>query len=582
MLAEAAKGNMAFNRLPKINEIYDALEVDLKLAEQLANEAMGPVETTLQAQSALAFVYCAQGKYEEAVQTAQASIDRATGAGDRFGEATAKNSLARVLCQTPTPDLGRARAVQAEAVAIYQEIGEAGKMGVPDCVRTLVQIILVEKQPDSARSTVKDWIKGYAASPDKYFHGGLSLVLSEACLATLKTAEALAAAKEAAKTFEAIGDLPNQALSLLNVVSADMMSTNGEAVSACETRVRLFKELGDQPKEAAAVSLLAQAHVSQIGLKLATCAIASTADTMGGLKSAKEAYALYTSLGDRDGMDGAMGLFGRVLMYNGVSATVIETMTDPEEIYQDVMSGKYTTPTNAFPPAPQVKQPKVEEIIPTARQLDRAKFTWQQPNAGYSYTLIWQAVKDRNITNKKPRGSYDVLTLNTGTKSGSLAQAFTTMCNEANSRNKSMVVYMTSQDHNTKYATNIITQQSTLACLITSKVNTVSFVQFGEGHFDWTDIRARQVNMYPVTLALMRSCRIEVPTVNIGFVSGDAASWMADPTPLIEDLFNTLESDECEICYRRGEPYGPLIVHRPQEEGVQYVKAKKGLSVFYK
>jgi len=265
-----------------------------------------------------------------------------------------------------------------------------------------------------------------------------------------------------------------------------------------------------------------------------------------------------------------------------VSATVIESMVDPEEVYQDVMSGKYTTTKNAFPPSPVVKQPKVEEIIPTAKQLDRASFKWMYPNSGYVYTLIWQAVKDRNVTNKKPRGAYDVMTLSSGTKSTSLAQTFTTMCNEANTRSKSMVVYVTPHDHNTAYASSIISQQSALACIITTKINTVTFVQFGEGHFDWTDVRARQVNMYPVTLALMRSCRIEVPTMNIGFVSGDAASWMADPTPLIEDMFNTLESDECEITYRRGEPYGPLIVHRPMEDGVQYVKAKKGLSVFYK
>merc|ERR1711972_1203575 len=119
--------------------------------------------------------------------------------------------------------------------------------------------------------------------------------------------------------------------------------------------------------------------------------------------------------------------------------------------------------------------------------------------------------KERNVTNKKPRGSYDLMTLNTGTKSCSLAQAFTAMCNDANEKSKAMVIYMTSQDHNTAYATNIISQQSTLACMITARLSTLTFVQFGE------------VNMYPVTLALARSCRIEAPTVNIGFVGGDAA-----------------------------------------------------------
>merc|ERR1719361_452254 len=309
----------------------------------------------------------------------------------------------------PTPDVGKATEKAQAASAIFQEISVL--YGVADCVRTMAAAHLAVNNYDAAKKTVSVWIEGYKASPDKFIKAALVLVLAEVEFAKLKTAAGLAGAKEAAKIFEEIGDKSNEAMALFHIISAEMMTINGEVVAACEKRVTLFKELADQAKEAAAVKLLAEAFVSQIGLKLATCSIASTMDTIGGLKAAKEAHALFTSLGDRDGIDSALGLFGRVLMYNGVSATVIESMTDPEEIYQDVMSGKYTTTKNAFPPSPVVKQPKVEEIIPTAKQLDRGSFKWMYPNSGYVYTLIWQAVKDRNITNKKPRGSYDVITL---------------------------------------------------------------------------------------------------------------------------------------------------------------------------
>lgn len=571
---------MAFPRDPKILAIYETLEYDDKAAQQLAEEAKGPIETTLQAESALARVYLYQGLTEKAFQEAESAVSRAQGAGDRYGEATAVNSLALLYCYMDPPDTAKALAKAAEANKIYLELGNG--FGMADVARTQVTAHLTDKKNVEARAAIQGYVDGYKKGSDRQGTAACLVVLSEACFATSKNAEAVKAAKEAAQIFQEIGDKPNEALAYWHIASADMMNPDGDAVWAMEKRTNIFKELGDQVKEAQAMIDLAQAHVAKVGVKMATCAIASTESTMGGLRTAKEAYSLHTSLGDREGMDAARRLFQRILIYNGVRSSVIENVVDPEETYQDIMSGKYSTKDNAFPPAPQMKQPKVEEIIPTAKQLDRAKFQWQYPNAGYSYTLIWQSVKERNVTNKKPRGSYDLLTLNTGTKSTSLAQAFTAMCNDANEKNKAMVIYMTSQDHNAAYATNIISQQSTMACMITARLSTLTFVQFGEGHFDWTDIRARQVNMYPVTLALARSCRIEAPTVNIGFVGGDAASWMADPLPLIENLFDTLESDECEVMYRRGEAYGPLIVHRPMEEGVTYVKAKKGLTVFYK
>jgi len=189
------------------------------------------------------------------------------------------------------------------------------------------------------------------------------------------------AAKEAAHIFQELGDKLNEALACWHVAAACLMDPEGDAVWACQTRARIFKELGLQAKEAQAVVDLAQAYVAKVGVKLATCAIASTEDSMGGLRAAKEAYALYMSLGDRDGMETANRLFARILIYNGVVSRVIENMVDPEETYQDVMSGKYSTPDNAFPPAPQVKQPKVEDIIPTA-------ISWTEPSSSGSTLML--------------------------------------------------------------------------------------------------------------------------------------------------------------------------------------------------
>lgn len=320
---------------------------------------------------------------------------------------------------------------------------------------------------------------------------------------------------------------------------------------------------------------LAQCHIARIGLKMATCSVPAVDDTMGALKAAKDAHAMAAEQGKREMMGGALDMMAQVLMYNGVPGSVIQTLSDPEEIFQDVMSGKFTTAMNAFPPKPQVKQYKIEELIPTSNQLNRSKFTWNNPIGGYTYTLIWQSVKERNIPNKKARGSYDILAVNQGAKTGAVTQAFTAMSNDAADRQQAMVVLINSHNGGANLGSAIMTQVGTLASMITARLSRVTAVQLNEGHYDWLNSAARTIHFYPVTLSLLRSCRLEAPNVTCGFVGGDAASWMADPAPLVENLFDTLESDECEVLYRRGESFGPLIVHRPMDDGIMYVKAKK-------
>eukprot|EP00420_Gonyaulax_spinifera_P032615 CAMPEP_0197873944 /NCGR_PEP_ID=MMETSP1439-20131203/3585_1 /TAXON_ID=66791 /ORGANISM="Gonyaulax spinifera, Strain CCMP409" /LENGTH=572 /DNA_ID=CAMNT_0043493021 /DNA_START=56 /DNA_END=1774 /DNA_ORIENTATION=- len=560
---------------PKIKAILDALEYDVDEAQRLAQEVVssGDSKLVVEAKGALVSIYLAKGMLQEALGVGSEAYEMSKTTGNRALEAGALNALAVAMVSQESPNLEQAMSTASGALAIYGEVQDS--VGQTEVYRTMMSMKLIDKKNPEARQVALDAAAAFKAAGDAKGEAAAQLLLAEACMVTLKSGEASAAAHEALRLSQAVEDKAGEAAALLAIVSAELTSPSGKAVWAAGERVTVFKYLEDRNQEASALVLLAQAHVASIGLKMATCSIPSSEDTMGGLKSAKDAFSLHADLGNRDGMDAALGLFSRVLMYNGVPASVIETATDPEEIFQDVMSGKFTTSTNAFPPKPQLKQLKVEEIIPSSKQLDRGKFTWIAPISGFSYTLIWQAVKDRDVKNKKPRGSYDILTMNTGTKTNSLAQAFTAMSNDAAERNQSMVIYMTSHDCAKEYASSIITQQSTLACMITARLSKITFVQLGEGHYDWTDIRARQVSMYPVTLALMRSCRIEAPTVNIGYVAGDAASWIADPAPLIENLFDTLESDECEMIYKRGEAFGPLIVHRPMEEGVTFVKPKK-------
>merc|ERR1719220_81948 len=219
-----------------------------------------------------------------------------------------------------------------------------------------------------------------------------------------------------AQVHTASDDKHGRAQALLSIATIDFHEERGEAISASEERVKILRDLGDKSAEASALITLANAHIARMGKKMGACSIASAEDTIAVLKAAKEAYSLCKS-SDVELMDGAMQAVGNVLMMNGVPGEVIQGMNDPEEIFQDVMSGKYTSNQNALPPAPQPKQLKLEDVVPTSKQLERGKFSWNNPTAQYTYTLVWQPTKEREVRNKKPRGSYDVMFLNTGTKS---------------------------------------------------------------------------------------------------------------------------------------------------------------------
>merc|ERR1711972_360528 len=121
---------------------------------------------------------------------------------------------------------------------------------------------------------------------------------------------------------------------------------------------------------------------------------------------------------------------------------------------------------------------------------------------------------------------------------------------------------------------------NTIAAMVVARLSKLTLVQMGEHFSDWQDIRNRPVHMYPVTLSILRSARLEAPNISIGFVCADAPSWLQDPVPIIENLFDTIEENESEVIYRQGEPFAPLMVARPLDEPVQYVKPKKPAGLF--
>jgi hypothetical protein len=394
------------------------------------------------------------------------------------------------------------------------------------------------------------------------------------------TPGALVQAQEAVSGATSKGDKKLEAQATEALATVYMSKTEPElAIKAATKAVETAKASGDKATEASAKLTLANAYVASIGKGMGKCSLASAQDSIEALKAGKEAHALFGEVGGSDGMMEVMRTIGLVLMYNQVSPELIESASDPEQVYQDVMSGRYSHSKNALPPAPQPKQLKLEEAVPSSLQLSRGKFPWRNALEGYSFTLIWQPCRDRGtFQGGRDHGSYDIVALNTGCKSMSMPALYGTRCSDQSNRDDSLVVHMTSVDTGPHYGADMMSCMNTIAAMVVARLSKLTLVQMGEHFSDWQDIRNRPVHMYPVTLSILRSARLEAPNISIGFVAGDAPSWLQDPAPLIENMFDTVEELESEVIYRKGDPYAPLLVHRPLDEPVQYVKPKRGAS----
>eukprot|EP00913_Durusdinium_trenchii_P022011 g20684.t1 len=410
----------------------------------------------------------------------------------------------------------------------------------------------MRKRPE-ARAAALEAVGLFKALNDPQAEAKAQLLVAQVCTQTQRYQEAAAAGKEALRLARLSGDKSQQASAWKALATAATDFDLDKAIISWQEHLKLVKELSSPPQEAQALLRLSKAHLSRLSRKLSGCAIADKDDTIEALRAAKDAHSLFRRENDPQGQANALQLVARALLFNGVHPDVVEASGDPEEIFASVLSGAYSSSKNALPPKPSTKPLKLEEVVPDSKQLDKNKFAWRNPVAGFCYTVVWQPTKDRGVGNNKPRGQYDMLML----RSGRLLESLMSF---DLSRNEHMMVFMTTQDHAMNYSSSMMNVQHTIGGVATANLRKLVFVQFGESFFDWTDTSARTVEMHSVTLGLLRSARIEAPFLTIGFVGGDLASWVQDPQPLIESIFDTIESDECEVIYKNGEGFAPSMV----------------------
>eukprot|EP00437_Effrenium_voratum_P057417 CAMPEP_0181523748 /NCGR_PEP_ID=MMETSP1110-20121109/68061_1 /TAXON_ID=174948 /ORGANISM="Symbiodinium sp., Strain CCMP421" /LENGTH=482 /DNA_ID=CAMNT_0023654429 /DNA_START=46 /DNA_END=1493 /DNA_ORIENTATION=+ len=474
--------------------------------------------------------------------------------------ADAANALAAAKSLLKEGSYEDALAKAEEATAGFQQAGNQKMQS--EAMSAKIDIYLKLQRRPEARAAAQEAVALFKAVNDPQAEAKAQLLVSQVCMQTQRYQEAAAAGREALRLARVAGDQSQQADAWRALAVAAEQFDLDKAIPSWQEVAKLTK---DSPGEAQAQLGLARAHMGRLSKKLGSCAVADKDDSIEALRAAKEAHAIYRSQNDA-----ARG----VLLFNGVHPDVVEASGDPSEIFSAVLSGTYSSSKNALP-KPNLKPMKLEEAVPDSKQLDRNKFGWRNPIAGYCYTVVWQPTKDRGVGNNKPRGQYDMLMLRTGHKHHAVSTSVGLRANDASERNEHMMVFMTTQDHGLNYSSCMMNAQHTLGGVVTTNLRKLVFVQFGESFFDWTDTSARTVEMHSVTLGLLRSARIEAPFMTIGFVGGDLASWVQDPQPLIESIFDTVESDECEVIYKNGEGFAPSMVHKPLEDSMQSVKPGK-------
>jgi len=563
ILAAKEEYDAAVQKAAGVKDIYN--KMDAKSKDQSAGYCLVK----------LSEFYMMAWKPEEAVQAAEdalALFRGLSGKEAKAGEGAALHTLAQALQSDQKSEAALTKV--NDALAIFSSLDD--KVAQTAAMRTKINTYMADKKAEEARSVASEATALFRAAKDVKGEASAQLLVAEVCIQTNQRDGAVAAATEALRLFKSAGSKAGQAAALSAITTADFDNDLGQAIWAATEKVTLFKEAADGAQEADALMALANIHVARMGRKIAKCSIASQEDSIAALRAARDAHGLFGYSGNPAGMETAMRAVAQVLLYNNVPSDVIEAVRDPHEVVQDVMSGKYSLRNNALPqPAFVPNNKKIEEIVPSAKQLEKGKFGWNNPLAGYSYTLIWQPAKDRTVRNRRPRGSYDIVTLNSGAKTTSAPVLFQARSNDACERDDPLVVYMMSTDCKESYCSTIMSVMNTMGAMIAARLTRVTFVQFDEAHFDWTDTKVKQPNLHPVILGLVRSLRLEAPNIVVGFVGGDAPSWMADPAPMIESIFDTIECDESEMIYKKGDAFAPLLIHRPLDEAVQFVKPKK-------
>jgi tetratricopeptide (TPR) repeat protein len=403
---------------------------------------------------------------------------------------------------------------------------------------------------DEAVKAADEMIHLVRNSKDDSALGAACLLKSEVCLESGRSREAAKAAREAQKSYSKCGAKKEEAQSYLAIAYAEMNNEYGEAPAAARAAASLYRSMNDKDGQAGATYTLASAHLALLAIKQRTCVVPSKADTTAAMNAAREAHELYRMTGNAEGQTKSNEIVRTILAVNGSNdSPMLTDSSGGDEI--DAGSWKYQKEKKAAPPG--------------GVEFNHSKFSWRDATASNHYTLVWELEVKGLFQNKNAAYKAQMISKAARSVAMPMYHCLKNSFNAAAGNEGPMMIHMNAMNSSWEYGTAMMASINTVAAMAACKLTKLVFMQVGESPPGAVDERnkCRQVYMSPVTLSILRTARLEMPNMTLGYIALDAVTWHSNRSEVIASLPDVLQSEESEVHFTKGTPIAPCIVQRP-------------------
>lgn len=489
-----------------------------------------------------------------AVEAAEEAVAHFKSMKDTVGLATAQSGLASAYFHEEQYE--KAREAASAALSTFEDIGDVEAQA--SVMHILIGINLVCSQREDARKLAKDATKLFRITKDVKGQASALMLEAEVYVECSRLDAAAAAAKEAATLFEQTGDKKQEAAALILLAFADLRNEKGESIEAAEKAAGLYKELGDKEEEAGAMYAVANAHLSAMSIKQRRCLLPSKENTSGAIAASKAAFEMFVSQGNRDGQQAAMMVLQNALTVNG-----LEGMADTSRSTDDLMA--------------EIEKAKInEKKVEKDGLFNRTKFTWREATADYHYVLVWEHAVE-NLGMRK--GGYKAIMMGAGERSAALPMyhSLKGFFNQATTDQGPLMIHFSSMSNSWIHGHSIVNLVSVVGVMVTCKVNTFVFIQTHETPPDadeWQK-QVRQIPISPTSLAVIRTARLENPSLVCGHISLDLPTWNNNRAEVIQSLPDVIQCEESELMYHKGSAIVPALIQKQIDSGCDFVKTAK-------
>jgi len=455
-----------------------------------------------------------------------------------------------------------------ESLEMYR--GEGDLISQAAVLHKMVGVNIGKGNGADAAEAASEFLTLFRGAKDVMGEAAAVLLSAEVRISNGLLDEASTLARQALRLFKQQGQREGQVSALSLVATAELTKESELAVQAGEEMAKILHDMEDTMREAAAHLVVANAHLAKLSAGLRRCSLPSRKSSLDAARSAKYAYELFGQARDHEGQLRASSVVSKVLQVNGLSPNMYDTA---DNLYNVLVDG-----------VAQPREPETErrgeiqkgDSKKGSKLFDRTKFSWRETGSDYSYTLIWEPRKAYGPQTKHCKLNYSF-----GRQSACVPfqvglKTYTPEESPGSDLSQSMMVYVNAYPESSDaYGSAIMSSVLTLASMMAAGVKFMTFVQIGETVPHNNDLEVGALHQQfrsAVSLAIIRSARLERPDLTVGYVACDMETWMGDRAPIFAAISDTVESDESETFFKRSEPYGPTLVHNKMPDPISFVK----------